>query len=383
MLVRGRFAYTRAVVHAETFTLLGTTIRVTSDDPATLTWLREVLTPPFERGPSRGTTLEVEVSSAPGRYRDALASRPAGELAAIPCYAGDRQLTRRPGWNRDGRIVVDEHRLGAAYVLGAERVEVLAASGASRVRTATMRVVRELAVACALGDPACVLVHAASAAPSLGAVLFAGPRESGKTTTLASVVRATRAAFLANDRTLLRRGADGWTAYGIPTIVNVRPGTLALLPELATAIAGIAAGPDRTVAEARAAHASGARADTTKMSVAQLAAALDAERAGPTPVAAIVLPDRGAAHDEVTIERVTGTDAADGIATARFAQHSERDVPTVFARLFGAARPPGAEAALLARLADEVPCFRVRLGAGALQTAAAGTRLLAAVGRDV
>lgn len=367
---------------ADAFTLLGTTIRVTCDDPATLTWLREVLTPPFERGPNGGGTLDVDVSTAPDRARNVAASRPAGELAAIPCFAGDRQLAYRPGWEHDGRLVVDEHRLGAFYVLENGRVEVLAASETSRVRTATMRVVRELAVARALGDPACILVHAAAAAASSGAVLFAGPRESGKTTTLASVVRATRTAFLANDRTLLRRGADGWTAYGIPTIVNVRPGTLALLPDFAAAIGGIAAGPDRTVAEARAAHASGTATGAAKMSVAQLAAALDADRAGPTPLAAIVLPDRRAAHDEVAIERLTRADAAHGIATARFGQHADRDVPTAFARLADAARPPGAEEALLARLAVEVPCFTARLGIGALRTAAGGTRLLAAVDRS-
>jgi hypothetical protein len=368
------------VAHAETFTLLGTTIRVTCDDPATAIWLREVLTPPFERASNGDRTLDVSVSTAPDRYRDVAASRPTGELAAIPCYANDRQLAYRPGWEHGGRLVVDERRLGVSYVLANGRVEVLAASETSRVRTATMRVVRELAVACALGDPACVLVHAAAAAPSIGAVLFAGPRESGKSTTLASVVRATRAAFLANDRTLLRRTADGWTAYGIPTIVKVRPGTLALLPDFAAALGGVAAGPDRTVAEATAAHASGAAIDTTKMTVAQLAAALGAERAGPTRLAAIVFPDRRAAHDEIAIERLTGADAAHAIATARFGRHAERDVPTAFARLADAARPPGADEALLARLAVEVPCFSARLGVGALRTAAAGARLFAAVG---
>lgn len=383
LLARATFTYTRAVTTVESFTLLDTTIRVTSDDPATLIWLREVLTPPFALGPNGGRTLEVDVATAPSRYRDVAASRPTGELAAIPCFAGDRTLTYRPGWEHDGRIVADEHRLGALYVLSKGRVEVLASPGTSRVRTATMRVVRELAVARALSDPACVLIHAAAAAPSVGAVLFAGPRECGKTTTLASVVRATRAGVLTNDRTLLRRTADGWTAYGIPTIVNVRPGTLALMPDFAAALGRIAAGSDRTVAEAMAAHARGAATDATKLSVAQLAAALDAERAGPTPLAAIVFPDRRAAHDEITIERMTGADAAHGIATARFGQHAERDVPTAFARLADAARPPGAEEALLARLAVEVPCFSARLGAAALQTAAGGTRLLAAVGRGV
>ncbi len=380
LLARAAFAYTRAVTTEETFALLGTTIRVTCDDPAALVWLREVLTPMSERLPSRGSTLHVDVATAPDRYRDVAASRPTDTLAAVPCFVGDRTLTYRPGWERDGRIVVDEHRLGALYVLGDGRVDVLAAPGTSRVRTAAMRVVRELAVARALGDPACTLLHAAAAAPSIGAVLFAGPREAGKTTVLASVVRATGAGVLTNDRTLLRRTADGWTAGGVPTIVNVRPGTLALLPDFAAAVARVAAGPDRTVAEATAARTRGAADGPTKLSTAQLAAALGARLAPPMPLAAIVFPDPRAARDEIAIERLTGADAAHGIATARFAQHAERDVPTAFARLAGAARPPGAEEALLARLALEVPCFAVRLGAAALGTATGGTRLLAAIG---
>lgn len=391
LLVRAGFAYTRAVVHAETFALLGITLHVTSDDPAALAWLIENLTPAFERVSGTTGDFHVDVATAPDRYGELVATRPAGLVASVPCFTRDQKLTYRPAWEHGGRTIVDEHRLGAFYVTSDltvdvvrdRRVDVLAASGTSRVRTAAMRVIREIAVSSALGDAGAAVLHAAGVGTSSGAVLLAGPRETGKTTMLAALAHALGAAVLANDRTLVRRDAGGWKAHGIPTIVNVRPGTLTLLPELAAAVARVRSSPDLTVAEATAARSLplGSSPDSrTKLSPAQLAAALGAGRAGRCRVAAVLFPDPHPGAREITITRLSPHEATRGIATARFGFHADANVPTVFARLAGARRPAGADEAVLARLAAEIPCFAIRIDPAALADPTARDRLVTDLG---
>lgn len=381
--MRRGFAYTRAVVHAETFALLGTTIHVTSDDPSAIEWLIENLAPAFERVADATGDFRVDVSTAAERYRELAGTRPSDGVVPVPCFARDRKLTYRPAWQHAGRTVVDEHRLGALYVLGDRRVDVLAAPGASRVRTAAMRVVREIAVARALRDADSAVLHAAGVGTSAGALVLAGPRETGKTTMLASLARALGAGLLANDRTLVRRAAAGWEAHGIPTIVNVRAGTLALLPELAAAVARVRVGPDLTVADATAArsHSAGSSPDArVKLSPAQLAAALGTGRAASCRLAAILLPDPRPSAGEITITRLAPDAAARSIATARFGAHAEENVPTVFARLAGATRPSDADEAVLARVAREVPCFAIRIDPAALSAPTARDRLTTSLG---
>lgn len=365
------------MIAAEGFALLGTTLRVRSDDPGVLAWLVEFLTPAFDRC-ADGGAFEVDVATAPDRHRAVTASRPPGDLPLVPCFARDRKVTMRPAWEWEGRMVIDEHRLGALYVLDGRRVEVLAAPGSERVRTAAMRVVREIAVARARADSRNVLLHGAAIAASAGAVVLAGPRETGKTTLLAYLARATGAALVANDRTFLHRGGDGrWTAHGVPTIVNVRAGTLRLLPGWSAAVDRVRVGPDRTLAEGATVPSAGRQAP--KLSPAQLAAALHVPSAAATRLAAIVFPDAHATKDEVAIRRLAPEDARRRLDGARFAVATVGAPPTCFARLAGVADVPSAEAARLDDLAVEVPCIVAGIGATALADPAASARLLAAV----
>lgn len=366
------------------FAFFGTRIGVTSDESATPTWLSEFLSPAFELREPAGADFVVEVCSDPTRYGAIASARPSGTLPTVPCFARDEKITRRPTWHWQGHTVLDEDRLGALYLLIGNRIEVLRAPDSGRFRTAVMRVVREVAVAPALLDGRRILLHAAAVAHEGAGVLFAGPRTCGKTTMLSYAARAAGTAILANDRVVLTAAAGTWDARGVPTIVSLRPGTLELMPELLRRIPPGPTPVELTLAEAAALGGTSAAptaATRIKVSPAQLAHALGTSLATQAPLVAIAFPDPRGGADEVTIERLAPAAALERLGGARFGLHVRDEEPTVFARLTAGTRPPEADDQAIARLAAEVPCFTVRIGANALRGPAAAAHLFDALRR--
>jgi hypothetical protein len=185
--------------------------------------------------------------------------------------------------------------------------------------------------------------------------------------------------MLANDRVVLSALPDGWNARGIPTIVSLRRGTFDLMPELLRTMPPVFLAVDLTVAEAAALRDPAGAAlpvERLKLSPPQLAHALGTTLAAQAPLAAIAFPDARADDAEVALERLAPPAALERLGAARFGLHAEGNKPTVFATLAGGARPPDADAPLLARLAAEVPCFTLRIGRQAFRDPASGTRVL-------
>ena len=95
-----------------------------------------------------------------------------------------------------------------------------------------MRVVRELLVAGAKAADRLLDLHAAAFATSVGAVLLVGPKQAGKTTLLTHFLRCQQVSLIANDRVLVDVEPVPPIAFGVPTLVSVRKGTLELFPDL-------------------------------------------------------------------------------------------------------------------------------------------------------
>jgi hypothetical protein len=98
-----------------------------------------------------------------------------------------------------------------------------------------MRVVRELAMAAAVGRGG-LLLHGAAFAIGGRGVVLAGPKHAGKSTLLLHALQAAGTAFISNDRVLFHRVGGRATLRGMPTIVKLRPGTLATFPHVACRI---------------------------------------------------------------------------------------------------------------------------------------------------
>jgi hypothetical protein len=140
-----------------------------------------------------------------------------------------------------GTYLVDSSS-GVGYSLSETPHSVVVHASASNTsgRIAFMRVVREF-MHNAIVDNGGAVFHAAAAATPHGAVLILGPKGAGKTTMLARLLGLDGIHYLSNDRVAVP--PPMWMAppgaHPIPTIVGVREGTRAMVPDLAAALAAV------------------------------------------------------------------------------------------------------------------------------------------------
>ncbi len=368
------------------YAFLGTTIGVESDVPSALTWLDEFLTPAFEAWTGDAPEFTVRIASDPVAHATVESTRPRAAAAEVPCFALDQEIVRHRAWIAAGRTIVDDARYGAFYVLAGDRVDVVVHPGSDRFRAGAMRVVRELASARALASSRRLQLHAAGLEIDGRALLLAGPKGAGKTTLLGYLASSTTGArILTNDRALLRVGGGGGdvTVHGMPTIVNVQPGTLELLPRFARGVPAIERPAHLTLAEADAAlarvgSANGAR--QLKLSPPQLARQLGVELSAGAELAAVAFLGRHAEPDGLAVERLDADDAAHRLRATRYGIGSGKDGATVFERFAHAReRDAAAEDASIAALAARTPCFALATGHRRLREPSAAAAILSAV----
>lgn len=355
------------MTRGRTFRLLETTVRVTGEPDAAIDWLHEFFGPTLDEAPPHPFDFEVVLIRAPGAFDAIAAARPSGGVDTAPLFALDQKVIARPCWkNLDGTVVADE-KFEAFYVLRPGRVEVVSPPGSTRARTGAMRVLREILTARALAHAARLQLHAAALRLDAGAVLLAGPKECGKTTFLCHLSRATGAPILTNDRALLELGERSVEVRGVPTIVSLRRGTLALIPGVLRKVAPVSLPAHLTLREFDAvavpvediAHDRG-----FKLSPAQLARALGVDLAATAPLAAVAFPEHHERETGIEAQRLPVGEARERLLAARYGLRSGKSRPTLIEEWSGSRRDLGADERLIARLAAEVPCFALRLGSG-------------------
>ena len=365
---------------------LGTAIAVACDEPSILDWLDEFLSPAFERlAIGSAADFHVLIHSDPSSYEAIAATRPNGTLPTRGCFALDREVVAHPHWMAAGRIVLDDVRLGAFYALEPGRAEVFLQPASPRARSAAMRVIREVASVRALKDPDLLLLHAAALEHRGRAVLIAGPKGSGKTTSLSYLAAASGARILTNDRALLRLGGPEIEVRGIPTVVSIRDGTLELLslPRLRS-LQRTPSASRHTLAEietlAPQAHAE--PAEPFRLSPAQLAHAVGVSLSARGRLSAIAFPEMRAEEASVRLDRLSPSEATRRLQQARFGIASAKSSPTVFEALLGAERGESREQRWLAELGRRVPCFSIGIATRAYRESAAGRDLVERLARE-
>jgi len=279
------------------------------------------------------------------------------EPQRVPCFGLDTQVIERPAWPTPEGLVVDDARFGCHFRVEPARTTVFARPGDRRARVVAVRILRELAAA-ALA-PSHWALHAAAVALEGRALVIAGSRGSGKTSLLVHLLLSTGAAFVANDWVWLRAISDGgFEAIGMPTIVAVRPGTVARFPRLLAGRAANGSFLPYTVAEIDAGLADGAVSPAEgalHLSPRQLAARTGAAVERGAPLAAIVLPQIDPDAREMRLEPI-GPDAAIALLLAcRHGSHGGCAADTIFGRR-------GAAPSSWDPIAARVPLFRFRLG---------------------
>ncbi len=266
-----------------------------------LAWLEEFLCPPFAAASDAAPDVTVALVVDAARHR-AEAERWSARDAidgfareAIDCFALDSTVLALPVRDdADGTFVLHDEQFGTFYRVdrAARLVEVLAGRDRPALRTPLMRIVREIAMnhARRRGE---LFVHAASIARDGRAALICGVKNAGKTTVLVHAMTTLGAGYLGNDRAVVTFDDAVPRVRGMPSIVTVRPPTLALLPELRVRLEASGYHSRATLAEVAAGTAAPAALFSdgrTGLTPLQLARLAGTERVAEATAHAIAFP---------------------------------------------------------------------------------------------
>jgi len=339
-------------------------IEVASDDADAGRWLEEFMTPWFTPARPVGRGLGVRLTCSAPAWTALERRRAEASLTPRACFALDREIVELPGWREAGDLVIADDDRGAFYRVGRRGIEIVTRPGARRARVGLMRIVRELGAAHMRARRDILDLHAAAFAVAGRGVLLVGPKQSGKTTLLVAALTSGQASLLANDRVCVDTRGSAPRAFGVPTLVSLRTGTLRWFPSLPV---GLPERPSLLHAAELAAQAGAPPADAPPLhltlSPAQLARRLGAGIAASAPIAAVVFPVISPNCASWSLEEISPEDGAAWLRECLYGVTTGPRARTVFeAAALGTGRGQPPRAQLADRLASRVPLFRCRLG---------------------
>lgn len=334
--------------------------------PGHLDWLSECLAPavtiePADAGASDCLRVVFDVDAETfDRWQDA---GPHGSGELLPAIDRDALRVSWPRWNCDGDDVLACDPEFQVFVrVASGRVVVLSRDARPWSRVAWLRVVRQVLMEQSAAAGA-VFVHAAAFEAGGRVALIAGPKRAGKTTLLVHALSAPGVAFVANDRVSLRSGASGLRARGLPTLVNVRPGTRAFHPGR---FDGVDDGPDTacfTRRERRDGSSTAVQATASgdvTMLPAHFAEAVGASMSPGGPPGAVLFPLQDPAGRGIRLEPMDDAQAREAWEVAAFGTTGRDTTPTLFG---GRCADAGSTGRAGNWLRDRgIPMLRCRLG---------------------
>jgi hypothetical protein len=339
----------------------GARILVRADEPDHLSWLGRFLLPQFRCVDESVCEYEVRLSVDPERYATLLARGAAG--GRLEAFALDSVVVELPVWSAepDETMVFDEtFRVFCSLGPDARTVLIVTPEADALALLFLMRVVRELAMNAARGNGR-LFLHAAALELGGRGVIIAGKKAAGKTTLLMSLLRHPGARYVSNDRVLADTGRDPPMVRGMPTIITIRPGTLALLPTLRERL--LAGGDElrRSVADAANRFPS-LDDERVFLTPAQLCSLIGVSALAEVEARSLVFPRVAPAVGTWRLEPLTSAAAAQRLRDALFGGdvHKGSD-------LFRGPPAPDEStiARLVAELASKVRSFECLLGPGA------------------
>jgi len=216
-------------------------VAVTSSERGDLGWLAAFLACGFEPVSGGACDRRVALTVDAAAYDRLLAKGRHGSGARVEGFARDAEPSLLERWPSNGtESVFHDARRPIFYVISedAARVEIVARERTPKCRTTLMRVVRELAMDRVVATGG-ILVHGSVIRVDGGVVVMCGPKRSGKTTLLMSLLETPGTRYVANDRCVLRPTAAGVSVRGLPTLVSIRCDTLHCFPAARRRLAGI------------------------------------------------------------------------------------------------------------------------------------------------
>ena len=359
----------------------GLRITVHSSPASHLHWLEEFLTPAFERGPCPVGDWRVVVTEDATRYAAIVRQGPCLGAAPVACFALDHDFVRLPLWNGSNgmRTVVDEpSRVAYEVDPCGRRVSLITPPENLAVRTALMRVVRELAMRHAQHKGG-LLLHAAALAVGDRGLILAGAKDAGKTTLLINLLRHGTTRYVSNDRVLVSQALSPARLHGMPTIISIRPGTLELFPRLRQQLLASTFHYRLSMEETVRAARRPARPWSDGrfgVSPAQFCALLGVEPSASCQLSALVFPQIAGDERGICLREISVTEASDRLTRALFGSAAlSCDEPLLAAADETWVSDTTALAARMEQLAAAVPRFECRLGRRAYESAHDATEI--------
>jgi hypothetical protein len=357
---------------------------VHSENPADLAFLVEFLAPAFSRSPDHGAPDVVVQMEESAQAFDALFGKgPDIRGTALEAFTLDNKTIRLPLWNGpDGCLTLYEEKFQLFFIVRKDRrhVRLLAKSGPA-YRTPLMRILREYVMNhCMQGGG--VVFHASAVAVSGRGLLIVGASNAGKTSLMTHFLRHAGADYVANDRVYVDPAASSLVLRGIPTIATIRVSMPALFPGLTEQMAASRFHHHLTLAECEGRDQPLRAWENGKygLTPAQLLSIHDASAVSEAPALAMVFPrvvqGAGSGADPMAAKPVDHREVARRIPRALFGVDTLRNRAEVFT-LRGPGLP-GLQELLdrCARVADQLPCYEVRLGEGSYRHPGAADRTL-------
>lgn len=316
-----------------------------------LRWLEEFTDPSFARVPAGEPLVCLSFEQVSG-------TGPVGEpTGGRVAFTLDSGAIRLPESRIGGGVRLHDARCGVAIDITAEGRDTGIRYGGSRsrARIRLMRVVREYAHNNSVSSGG-LMLHAAGLTIGGVALAIAGSKGAGKTTLALRMLALPGVGYLSNDRVLVRAQPEP-RAIAVPTVVAVRAGTRALMPEITARLQHV--GDFREHAgerEARGASAPVTDGDAWHVSPHQLCTAFDRPLAATAPLAAVLFPmsDRTGARQ---LRRLDASEAADALEESLLGRGSGQYVSDVFIASSCPAPDESSIGSTCLTLASRVPCF--------------------------
>ena len=357
-----------ATLHKRIFRYDRLSLRVSSTRARDLSWLAEFLSPSFrvlERGAS-DYRVGLRSDSTLWEMVKSWGPHPKGKL--VDCFFLDTRITRHPVWKSPGdETIVFDEEFGVFYIVNRPdaAVTILCSRDTRLPRLALMRVVRELAMIHSQERDRMIL-HGASFLLGRNCFVIAGQKRSGKTSMLVHGLRGGGARYIANDRVLVSLEVKGARVCGMPSIVTLRPSSLAMFPTIRTRLRSRNYYPVLSLSEARRGllgRIKPWRNGKFNLSPAQFCDLLRVDAAGQAGVTAILFPRITDAHGTMRLRPLTVDQASVRLRGSLFRTRSSHKFGGLFGDVGGLSNPTRrAVVRFSKRLASRVPCYLCELG---------------------
>jgi hypothetical protein len=350
-------------MHESAFSYAGAGFLARSEEPADLEWLEDFFHPAFE--PVAGLREQSFTLEKNPEVLNKVRLLDSPDAERVAAFVLDSVVEELPGRRTvlsgltayDAFFKVAYHREKDIRICDAGPT-----GGVRRARGACMRAIREAAMDHVWIHGASLL-HASAFAIGDRAVLVAGDKECGKTSLLcAALLQRDEAAFLSNDRVVLRREGIRCRVRPLPSIVSIRYGSARVVPSLREALFGAME------------NYLGAPVSATEdperwiLSPRQFSSLLGREMRREAEVGCCLFPRIDPSEPSFQLRPLVGKERLRRISECVFAKNHLGRRSELFHRNGEAAFPSARE--LRQRVLDDlraVPCYELKMGVGLYQ----------------